>query len=401
MKKKVVIILTGLCVFSLLTACGGSSSGDDKKEGTKEETADAKDEDAEKDTEDAASGDDIISDSDVEKGVTLGEYKGLAITLTEATVTDADVKEYVDSIIQSTPNYVKTDKKVVEKGDVVDIDYEGLKDGVAFDGGTDQGYKLEIGSGNFIPGFEDGLVGKKVGEDVAVDLSFPDPYPNNPDLAGQPVVFNVKINSIVKEEAITFETLTDDYVKGMNQGYQTVDELLAGAKTELETNNKNQQDSEKNTQIMEKLKEVCKVEIPEAVLESRIKITRDNMVKSAEEQKLELVDFIKQNYNMTEEEFENKLKTDLSDNMKMDMILRAIATKEGLEADETGLAAYAQEMMTYFGIASEDELYKQYGKETVEANYLSQKALTVVTDAAKITYEKKTDAAAKEPAAAE
>ena len=152
-----------------------------------------------------------LKDFDPSKYVTLGEYKGMNITIPKTEVTDEDVDSYIDYLLSANESYVDiTDRDVAQNGDVANIDYEGKKDGVAFDGGTAQGYDLNLGSGVFIDGFEDGVVGMKVGETKDLTLTFPDNYANE-DLAGAEVVFTVTLNSI-KEAKKILSVLS--YIKG-------------------------------------------------------------------------------------------------------------------------------------------------------------------------------------------
>lgn len=148
----------------------------------------------------------------VDKYVTsIGDYNNLAITTSSRNViTESDVQGYIDYVLEGQSELVKSNKTTVETGDVVNIDYQGLKDGVAFDGGTDEGYDLTIGSGTFIEGFEDGLIGHQVGEEVSLDLTFPENY-GAAELAGKAVVFKVKINYISEHKK---PELNDETVMG-------------------------------------------------------------------------------------------------------------------------------------------------------------------------------------------
>ena len=148
----------------------------------------------------------------VDKYVTsIGDYNNLAITTSSRNViTESDVQGYIDYVLEGQSELVKSNKTTVETGDVVNIDYQGLKDGVAFDGGTDEGYDLTIGSGTFIEGFEDGLIGHHVGEEVSLDLTFPENY-GAAELAGKAVVFKVKINYISEHKK---PELNDETVMG-------------------------------------------------------------------------------------------------------------------------------------------------------------------------------------------
>lgn len=161
----------------------------------------------------------------------LGQYKGLEVTLADTTVTDQDVEDEVQGSLEAAAEYVPVDR-AAKLGDIVNIDYVGKKDGVAFDGGTAEGYDLGLGSGTFIDGFEDGLVGTKKGDTVDLNLTFPEEY-HSEDLAGQDVVFTVTVNE-VKEKKIP--ELTDDWVKEYTGGeITTVDDFRKDCRTQLET----------------------------------------------------------------------------------------------------------------------------------------------------------------------
>ena len=146
--------------------------------------------------------------------VTLGEYTGIEASAKEPVVEDGMVDLYIEMYIK--PAYTTTEEvtdRAVETGDTVNIDYTGYIDGEVFDGGSATGASLTIGSKRFIAGFEDGLIGAEIGENVTLNLNFPDPYDPNPDLSGVPVVFEVKVNSIGKQ---IVSELTEDFVKSLN-----------------------------------------------------------------------------------------------------------------------------------------------------------------------------------------
>ena len=171
MKKGIAI---GLCVVTLLFCLAGCGK---------------------------AKADRILYKSDLSKAVKLGNYKGLSIDRSSDQWKEAYDAE-IASDAQNNGFYVQKTEGTVAEGDTVNIDYEGKKDGVAFDGGTDQGHDLEIGSHSFIDGFEEGLIGKEIGSTVDLDLTFPEEYPNNPELAGAAVVFTVTINYVVTDEPL-------------------------------------------------------------------------------------------------------------------------------------------------------------------------------------------------------
>ena len=181
-----------------------------------------------------------------EGSITLGEYKGIPVTVTEPTVTDEEVDAQIQQLLNSSAEYLEVDREA-QLGDQVNIDYKGMKDGVAFDGGTAEGYDLVLGSNSFIDGFESGLVGAKKGEEVTLNLTFPDPYQNNPDLAGQAVVFEVKVNN-VKEK--TVPELTDDFVAKVSPEDGTVEKLRENMKAFILEQKQYQIDNQRNTDIL-------------------------------------------------------------------------------------------------------------------------------------------------------
>ena len=166
--------------------------------------------------------------------VTLGKYKGIEIEVSDPAVTDAEVESRIQSALSTSPNRVSiTGRDKVENGDLVNIDFEGKMDGKTFDGGTFNGYELTIGSGSFIEGFEEQVIGMKKGETKDINLTFPDPYPNKPDYAGKPVVFKVKVNDIYTEEPAEFNNA---WVERVTEGKQkTTEEYRAAVKEELKS----------------------------------------------------------------------------------------------------------------------------------------------------------------------
>ena len=174
MKKHVRLTLCCAAAVMLAAGCG-------KKSDTAETTTAAETTEAE-----------ITDKGEVTK---LGQYKGIEVTKEDTTVTDAELDQRIASILQANPEITEITDRPAQEGDTVNIDYVGMKDGVAFDGGTAEGYDLELGSGAFIDGFEDGLIGANVGEERSLNLTFPEDY-GNADLAGQAVVFYVTVNKI-------------------------------------------------------------------------------------------------------------------------------------------------------------------------------------------------------------
>lgn len=380
MKKKLIVLLLAVCAMALAGGCGNKKEDSKTQENTQEESGD--------DTQ----GSSTVSkpeqiDYDVEKCVQLGDYMGLEVTLGSYDVTDADVKSHIESMLPSYPEYKDTDKTTVEEGDIANIDYEGLKDGVAFDGGTAQGANLEIGSDSFIDGFEDGLIGKKVGEKVALDLTFPEDY-GNAELAGQAVVFNVTINKIVEKVDMTYDTMTDAYVASnfVSQGYNTVEEMKEGIREQLESNNATNKETDTQQALFEKLRETCKVDVPQDLMDARVKEYKEQMKANVEASGMTMEDYYTQ-MGATEDDFNAQVQQMIQQSLENQLLLEAIAKKENIESDEEGYAEYKKSIVADFGYENEEALINQYGEDYVKNAYVSDKTMDILIANAKISYE--------------
>lgn len=364
MKKKLLIIWLGLCMAAMFAGCGKEKSEGDTNENTQKEQESQGDQ------------------AEAKEGVTLGEYKGLDLTLENPEITDEDVKAYIENILSRTPSYTPTDKTVVEDGDCVNIDYEGLLDGVAFDRGSATNQVLEIGSNNFIEGFEEGLIGANVGDTKALNLTFPDPYQNNPDLAGKPVVFNVKINSIVEKHVMTYEDLTDEYVAA-NFGQETLEAYEASVKESLASSSAYYAQGNTRTAVIEKLQEICTVNgIPQEVMDERIAKYKDQVLKMCESQGMELSDYLAQ-YQTTEEEFNAQAEEYVKKNVEFEMIVQAIADQEGIKAEGEDYESFLSEMMANNNFETEEALFAEYDEDYVKTIYLGNKVVDFVIEHAK------------------
>lgn len=340
----------------------------------------------------SGSGKNEIRSYEVEKYVTLGSYEGMSVEVAgDFEVSEEDVISYINDMLAYYPNYTDTDKQVVEEGDCVNIDYEGKKDGVAFDGGTAQGHVLEIGSNSFIDGFEDGLIGAKVGETRDLNLTFPENY-QSAELAGADVVFTVTVNKIVDKEIVTYDELTDDFVTSNFNGMESVEALYNETKSYMD------EDSEENRVVAERaaaldqLIENSKVAVPDGLLEMKVdqyiqQFTNQNCTDGTT-----LSDVLGSKYNMTEEEFQETITKEMTENLDDELTLEALAKAEGETVDQEGYAKYISEMMTNGNYKSEDELYKAYdsdyedGKTYLENRYLLTNTLSNLVEKCSFSY---------------
>ena len=275
-------------VVVALTACGGNA-GNNKSGSVTSASGSA----VSSKTGGAATGTAIeFKPSDyIEK---LAEYKGLEYSKVDTEATDAEIEDRVKSFLSNYPE--KITDRAVKKGDTVNIDFEGKKDGVAFDGGTAKGFDLTIGSNSFIPGFEDGLIGKKPGETVDLNLKFPDDYKSE-ELKGAKVVFTVKINYIVGEAP---KELTDELVKA-NTEFKTAAEYKADIKAKLEESKKNEAKANTTRELLEKV-------VTESAIKSVPKAAEDKYYNQimgywknvADKYGIELKDLVTKQFNITE-----------------------------------------------------------------------------------------------------
>lgn len=358
MKKKLVILLAAVCTLSMLGGCGS-----DKKSTTEYDASDY---------------------------VTLGDYKGMEVKLdSNYEVTDEDVKNYIETtVFNMYPAYEDSDKTTVENGDFVNIDYEGLKDGVAFDGGTAQGTVLEIGSNTFIDGFESGLIGANVGDTVALNLTFPENYQST-DLAGQAVVFNVTVNKIVNKVDMTCETITDQYVidNFSYRGYETAQDLKDGIKEQLTQSKESGKEQDTQTAVIEKLQEICTVNsLPDGLLDERVKEYKEEMEKSLKEDYNMGIEEYLTMINQTQEEFDTEITDYMKQNLEMELILTAIADKEKIEVDEEGYKEYINNIISSGNYESEEALMEEYGEDYVKTVYRNNKAMDMIRENAVVTY---------------
>ena len=301
---------------------------------------------------------------------TLGEYKGLTIeTEPKMTITDNTVDDYIDYVLSASGQTSTTEvDRAAKEGDVVNIDYEGIKDGVAFEGGTDTGYDLTLGSGKFIPGFEDGLIGYKKGDEVSLNLTFPEDYTE--ELAGAEVVFNVKINS-VKE--VTAATLTPEFIQGLGiSGVTDEESFRSYIKENLETN---AEDSYRNglrdgliTQIAENTV-FTDAELPVNLMNYYVGQIQNQDSTMASQYGVSLEEFVTTYYDMEFDAYEEQCRTQAETMLKDAIICEKIARIEDIKVSKKEATESLESDAVKYGYESVDE-YKQSFDEQDYRNYL-------------------------------
>jgi len=398
MKKKVVVLM--LCTMMAVTALGCGGKKNDTAEGT--EVAESVN------GTETAEGTETVEyespsyDLDPSDYVTLCDYSKVPVTITgDYDVDDQDAKDYFEQMFSYYgPFYVADDTKTtVGEGDIVNVDYVGKLDGVAFDNGSAEDQNIDVDnncsagsqSSSFIDGFTDDLKGASVGDVIDSDVTFPDNY-GNADLAGKQVVFTFTVNSIQKE--MTLDDVDDDFAQKQFQA-DTVDDMYAQIKSFLENQASSNKDSDTYTAVQEYLLENCKVDIPEDYLTARVNDYEKQYVQNycdGDASKLE--DYVSSQYNMTLDEVRQEWKSGMEKNISMEFITGAIAAKEGTELDEDGFSSYVQTLMSNNSLSSEDDLYKNYGygdaaygEKYLRQVYVDNLALQSVKDNADVTVE--------------
>ncbi|NBI07727.1 trigger factor [Senegalia massiliensis] len=264
----------------------------------------------------------------VKPEVELGEYKGIEVEKNEYNVTDEDVENELKTMQDRNARLVAVEDREVKEGDTVVIDYSGSVDGEKFEGGTAENQTLEIGSGQFIPGFEEQLVGKNTGEDVEVNVEFPEDYQAE-ELKGKKATFDVKIHEIKEKE---LPELDDEFAKDVSE-FDTLDELKEDIKAKLEKEAKDKENAELQNNVIEKVMENSKVEIPEVMIDSQTDEEIRNLDYKLRYQGLDLEKYLELT-NSKIEDLKEQLKPNAEKLVESDLVLEAIGKKENIEASD-------------------------------------------------------------------
>ena len=319
--------------------------------------------------------------------VVLGQYKGVEVTVPAVEeVTEEDIDTEIRNVlIEKEKSTTETlESGTVEDGDTVNIDYVGKIDGVAFENGSDTDFDLTIGSNQFIDGFESSLIGKEIGTTVDIDVTFPDPYENNPDLAGKPAVFTVTIHSA---QRTTVPELTDELVQEISDEYTTVAEYRESIRQQLQEENENIQQSNTALTIWTTVKNNATVNnYPEEDVQKYVDDMTSYYTDYATMFGMELGEFLESYMGTTEEEFNSQVQTYAKDAVAEELIIQAIAEQENItisdEEYQTGLAEYA----AAYSYDSTEDFENDYGKEEIQKRLLADKVIEFVVDQA-VTHE--------------
>lgn len=390
MKKKICMLVLALCMTASFTACGSKedtkSSAEAKNEDTKEDVKEEETQERKEDSEEVTEDTRIVSVAadEMEKYIKLGEYKGLDVQEDVQEVTDADVETQIETNLSQNPVEVTDENAEVKEGDVVNIDYEGKKDGVAFEGGTAEGFDLTIGSGSFIDGFEDGLIGAKKGEIRNLNLTFPENYQAE-DLAGQNVIFTVTVNAIK-----TTPELTEEWVKE-NTEYDSVEKYKEGVRKNLEEINRETAKNTAMSNVWTTVMDSCEViEYPQEDIDQAMKLFEDNLNEYAKQQNMEPEAFL-ETQGMTREQFDEQNKSFSEYTVKQNLVVQAIMDAEKMTLADDRSEDAKKELAANYGVDDISDLVKEFGQETVNQSIALTRVSDFILDNAKVESSIKTD----------
>ena len=305
--------------------------------------------------------------------VKLGQYKGLEAPKAEVKVAAADVNARLKEMADRNSRLVSVDR-AVKKGDTADIDFEGFDNGVAFDGGKGENFDLEIGSGSFVPGFEDQLIGMKAGEEKDIDITFPENY--TPELAGKPVVFHVKVNEVKVKEV---PALDDEFAKDVSE-FDTLKDLKADIKKKLTAERTEAAQRAFEDVLMAKVAEGVEADVPHEMVDLQAEQMTEGFKQQLAAQGIPFDQYLKMT-NTTEADFKSQAYGPAEQQVKMDLAISAIVKAEGLEASDDEVEAEMKKVADKYGMDL-DTVKKYLRPEEVKEQVIREKVIKLVADSA-------------------
>ena len=305
--------------------------------------------------------------------VKLGQYKGLEAPKAEVKVAAADVNARLKEMADRNSRLVSVDR-AVKKGDTADIDFEGFDNGVAFDGGKGENFDLEIGSGSFVPGFEDQLIGMKAGEEKDIDITFPKDY--TPELAGKPVVFHVKVNEVKVKEV---PALDDEFAKDVSE-FDTLKDLKADIKKKLTAERTEAAQRAFEDVLMAKVAEGVEADVPHEMVDLQAEQMTEGFKQQLAAQGIPFDQYLKMT-NTTEADFKSQAYGPAEQQVKMDLAISAIVKAENMEASDDEVEAEMKKVADKYGMDL-DTVKKYLRPEEVKEQVIREKVIKLVADSA-------------------
>lgn len=318
----------------------------------------------------------IIAEVPLKPEVTLGDYKNIEVTKQDRTVTDEDVADELESRRQRAVELALKDD-AAEEGDTVVIDFEGYKDGQKFDGGSAENHSLELGSGQFIPGFEDQLIGAKSGDEKDVEVTFPEEY-GAEELAGQDVVFKVVVHE-VKEKRVP--ELDDEFAKDVDDEVETLDELKDKIRQQLEKSKDRAATEATDDEAIQKAVENAEVpEIPEAMIDEEVDRQFNLFINNLQQQGISKDQYMSM-IGTSEQELRDQFRNEADFNVKTNLVLEAIAKAENIDVTTEDIDAEIKDLAEQYGM-EEDRVRGILSEDLLKHDISLKKSIDLITTTA-------------------
>ena len=322
----------------------------------------------------------------VEPEVKLGDYKGLEIEKQDSELTDQDLQDEIDHSLGHLADMVVKEDGAVEEGDTVNIDFDGYVDGEQFEGGQADGYDLEIGSGSFIPGFEDQLVGVKTGEEKDVVVTFPEEY-HAEELAGKEATFKTKVNEIKYKEV---PELTDEIANELDSDANSVDEYKENLRKRLSEEKAQDAENVEKEEAINKATENTTIDIPQAMIDTELDRMVQEFGQRIQQQGLDLQTYF-QISGQDESQLREQMKDDAEQRVKTNLTLSAIADEENIKVTDEDIDKELEKMSSQFNISVEDIKQTLGNTDIIKNDVRIQKVIDLLRDNAKYVDSAKED----------
>jgi len=308
--------------------------------------------------------------------VTLGEYKGLAAVKEAVTVTEEEVDKEIEGARNRNARIIDIDDRAAQDGDTVNIDFDGYLNGERFDGGKAEGYDLKLGSGSFVPGFEEQVVGMSIGEEKDLNITFPEQYTE--ELAGKDVVFKVKLNSISASE---LPELDDEFAKDVSE-FDTLSEYRESLRADILKRHQEQADNMFRSEIIRKACENMTVDIPEVMITEKVEEIIRNYAANFGIPAGDM-DFEKlcETMGLSEEVINASIRPSAKAQVETELLLEAVAKAEEISASEEDIEAYINRVAENIGAPAE-EIKTYFGNDFITKELLKERATSIIVDSA-------------------
>ncbi len=297
--------------------------------------------------------------------VELGEYKGISVYAEKAEISDDALNARLEQVQKENARWIPVEDRSIETGDRVNLDYEGFHNDVAFDGGTATGHNLDIGSNSFIPGFEDALIGLNVGDEKDIELTFPEEY-HSEDLAGEDVIFKVKVNSVLEKE---LPELDDDFAMDVSE-FDTFEEYREDIKREMVEHQEEHRQSDLNEQMLQKIVDQAKIDVPEIMIEQEIDREIQQQDMQFRQYGMNFQQFVEMT-GQSMDEIRKNLRANAERSIRTGLVLDKIREVEAIEPTQEDMDEELQNFSEQYGMTV-DSLKSQFA-DNEDALYVDLK----------------------------